>query len=440
MAELETQTTWYNPSDPMPNLFLGVPGYTGVLDKTVYVTWTGTTPVQGCVATYVNYTQNTGQNSIISMNVSNGSAVVGISNLVTIIFSMPLTAVPTTITCPNTRDSLSNPALSNAGYTLTFTWVPYAYGSNQVFTFAGVTSFVGTLSAPGISVFPVIATGGSSQTTITNLASTSGVSIVQGTLVNMTATFSGTISSAPTITGPNGDVPTSIAFSSNTVTFNWTPSHAGTNESFTFTGVTGASGPLSAAVTVNGTTITSIMTTTPGTSIVQGTLVNMTATFSTTLTSTPSITGPNEDVPSSITVSTNTVTFNWTPSQAGSNEVFTFTGVTGATGALTSSPIIVIATGPQSLVSLVCQSPPIVKFKMNWMTATFADPLIINPTVTPPNPYDNIQYMSNNPFVFTWYPQDAGTSQQIQFSNVTGYSGTISTTVTVVDEGLQNDG
>ena len=160
--------------------------------------------------------------------------------------------------------------------------------------------------------------------------------------------FTNPLSALPTITPPNSTISNS-SYVGNYVTFTWASSSVGTTLQFQFSNISGASGTLTSGnITVTAqTTLSSLLPT----SCYAGVQVTMTAVFSITLLLLPTITPPSGTIinPAFSGTNTSTITFNWTPSTAGTG-TFTFSGVTGNSGTLTSGSITVLS---QSILSIV---------------------------------------------------------------------------------------
>ena len=167
-------------------------------------------------------------------------------------------------------------------------------------------------------------------------------------------------------------------------------------------------------LTIPLSTLTSLTT---GTFIV-GSTYPMTAVFSTTLPAVASITinPPNSsDTIASASVSTNTLTFNWTPLTAITNARFSF-----VFGIQTVQSANYTTLTPNTLLSLTPTSV-ILNYSLNAMTATFNSTLNnVTPTITPSNGTISNALVSGNVCTFNWTPTGSGT---VQFSNVYGYLG-----------------
>ncbi|MGA9040196.1 MAG: hypothetical protein WB421_06650, partial [Terriglobales bacterium] len=93
-----------------------------------------------------------------------------------------------------------------------------------------------------------------------------------------------------------------------------------------------------------------------GAAITQGVNTPIFVQFSLPLTSSPIITNPNAadtitGTPSFFTASgVSWLSFMWTPSVSGTNEIFTFTNVTNASGPLTAPPLTVLSGTGQYVV------------------------------------------------------------------------------------------
>ena len=99
-------------------------------------------------------------------------------------------------------------------------------------------------------------------------------------------------------------------------------------------------------------------------------------------------------------------------------------GPSGTSGSTSSS-----SSSSQSLVSFGPVSSPIYQYDPTTMIAIFSQPLSSFPTLTLPHTTDvyyNMTLPSPYACQFVWDPRTAGTGQVFQFSNVSGYTGTIS--------------
>ena len=467
MASLST-SYWFNATDTLPPYastpYTPTGMYPNLTKKgmTIYSNPTGDVPQVGCQTNY--YTMGptgttgtgtgtgTGSTSTTQSLVSFAAVTPPIYqyqyNAMIATFSQSLNGNFPTVTAPNTDDIYSNYAFTSANV-FQFLWNPSISGTNEIFQFSNVSGHTGTISAP-----PVTVANSPVSNSVVSIAPYSAlgqtIKLVQGTTYTMIVTFSMPLLSAPTVTPSNSaDIVANLFWvtESPDINFSWTPSQAGTN-TFTFTNVTDTSGPLYANVNVAAssgssgpTTIVAIYPTMQGASIIQNTKLSMTVAFSAVLTGVPTlVTGPHGDAVTSIQLSTITptdLTFNWTPSTAGTGEVFTFTGVTGATGTLTSPGVTVIAatvtqSNPTTVVSVVPQAGyPIMLNNDYIMVATFSQNLTtLNPTVNTPNPSDGLSYCYNDgtqgPVIyFAWTPSQPGTNEIFGFSGVNTNTGTV---------------
>ena len=151
------------------------------------------------------------------------------------------------------------------------------------------------------------------------------------------------------------------------------------------------------------------------------TIVNaMTVVFPFTQTALPTITQPNGTVSGSAYSGTQ-VTFNWTPNTTGAPLQFSFTGVTGQAGTVLSGNLSVFST--TSITSVV---PTIFYVGVqNSVVVTFNNNLLTLPTIIVPNGSITGSYYILNNLFFYWTPASAGTTLQLQFTSVTGYTGTL---------------
>ena len=247
----------------------------------------------------------------------------------------------------------------------------------------------------------------------------------------MLATFSQPIYGGyPTVTTPftedfvsNLTMPTPYAFQ-----FLWYPQNEGTGQTFTFSNIPGYVGNpiLAQPVTVlPANTIVSIQPQTTDATIIQNASIIMDVVFSLPLMTMPTITPPNggDTVGTPTSVSSTEITFSWTPSIAGTGQMFGFSNVTDMFGiayapALTVAPnteSTTTATVPFTCVSLV-PDPPLVAGIPSFMTATFSYALGIVPGINantaPSGAIGTVTTPSNAAFgatnfqvTFWWTPQ-----------------------------------
>ena len=248
----------------------------------------------------------------------------------------------------------------------------------------------------------------------------------------MLATFSQPIYGGyPTVTTPFTDdfvsnltMPTPYAFQ-----FLWYPQNEGPGQTFTFSDIPGYVGNpiLAQPVTVlPANTIVSIQPQVSGTTIIQNTAVVMAVIFSMPVLEMPTIISPNggDTVGTPTSVSDVEIKFLWTPSIAGTGQIFGFSNVTDMFG-IAYAPALTVAantestttttTVTQSILSLV-GDPPCVGGIPSLMTATWALPLGglpgISPGSTPAGAIGSVSIPSNISFgkdnshvTFWWTPQ-----------------------------------
>ena len=191
----------------------------------------------------------------------------------------------------------------------------------------------------------------------------------------------------------NLTMPTPYAFQ-----FLWYPQNEGTGQTFTFSNIPGYVGNpiLAQPVTVlPANTIVSIQPQTTDATIIQNASIIMDVVFSLPLMTMPTITPPNggDTVGTPTSVSSTEIRFSWTPSIAGTGQIFGFSNVTDMFGiayapALTVAPntettttTTTTATVTQSILSLV-GDPPCIAGIPSLMTVTWALPLLTLPAIS----------------------------------------------------------
>ena len=154
------------------------------------------------------------------------------SSSITVTFSNYQSIVPSLGSCSN--GNVSNLS-GSSGYIFTFYWTPITSSASSFI-------FINVSGAPGLSLTSVNSLIPLLSTTLISVTPTS---VLINIAVTLTAVFSNNLSAIPTITPSNGTV-SSQAYSSNNVTFTWTPTTAG-SATIVFTNVTGSSGSLTSS-------------------------------------------------------------------------------------------------------------------------------------------------------------------------------------------------
>ena len=382
-----TFTFIWNPTTTSPTSFNfdEVLGYTGTLTSTNQLT-----PLAG---------------TTVSVSIT-GNAYDSVNNIITAVFSNTQTATPTLDTCLN--GTVSN--ISGSGTTYTFTWNPNNTSSTS-FNFDGVTGYTGTLTSAN-QLTPIAGT--TVSVSITGLGNA-----YDGVGNTITATFSNSQITTPSLgTCANGTV-SSISGSGTTFTFTWTPSSISAT-SFNFTSVTGYTGTLTSSnqlTPLAGTTVSvSILTTGNAYDNIGNT---MTATFSNSQITTPSLGSNSNGTVSSISGSGTIFTFTWIPTTTSATS-FNFINVLGYTGTLTSTNQITPLEGTTVSVSGTAYDNV-----DNIITATFNNSQTGTPTLDTclNGTVSNISG-SGTIFTFTWNPTNTSLTS-FNFDGVLGYTGTL---------------
>ena len=355
--------------------FTSVTGYSGTLISIYQLT---------------PYAQTTATVSII------GSAYDSMGNIITVTFNNSQITTPTLGTCSNGTVT----GISGSGTTFTFTWTPTTISATS-FNFTNVLGYTGTLTS-GNQITPLAATTGTvSGNSYTNMGNT------------ITVVFNNTQTIIPSLgSNANGTV-TSISGSGTTYTFIWTPTST-SSTSFNFTSVTGYSGTLTSSNSLTPLAQTIISSVTPTTLYINITSA-MTAVFSNSLTSLPTIT-VSSGIISGAGYSGTNVTFNWTPTSTGTSPI-TFNNITGQSGILTSSNLTIVnqTTASISGIAYINQANTLTVVFSNSQTSTPSLGSCANGTVTSISG-------SGTTYTFTWTPTAISTTS-FNFTGVLGYTG-----------------
>ena len=251
------------------------------------------------------------------------------------VFSNQLPSLPSIIPPPG-NGNISNE--SYIGNYLTFTWTPMIPNNNGTsIQFQFIDIHADVFTTDNITII-----SNTQLISITPLIVTLNVPTI------MCATFNVSLTSLPTITPPNGTI-SGISYSGSIITFTWTPSIIGITLGITNNLTSGS------IIVTSANTLISL---TPA-YVTIGILTTMTAYFSNTITSIPTITIiPNNGTitnaiyNSSTLALGNNVVFSWTPSSTGIVN-FQFSNITGTTGTtLIISNIITVKT-----TTLITQYP-----------------------------------------------------------------------------------
>ena len=360
-------------------------------------TFTSVTGYSGTLTTINSLTPIVGTTATIS-----GTAYQNIANTITVVFSNSQSGTPSLGTCSNGTVS----SISGSGTTFTFTWTPTSVTSTSL-NFTSVTGYPGTLTS-GNSITPLV------QTTAT-ISGT--VYIYAGNTI--TVVFSNTQSGTPLLNTVSNGTVTSFSGSGTTFTFTWTPSSL-TSTSFSFTSVTGYSGTLTSS---NSLTPLATMATVSGIAVVN--VANtITVVFSCTQTTAPALGScSNGTVTGMSTGSSTTYTFSWTPTSTTSTSL-NFTNVTGYSGTLTSTNLLT----PINAMATVSTTSIIKVSIANTITVVFSPPQTSAPTLgsCSNGTVSSMSTGTGTTYTFTWTPSIIAATS-FNFTNVTGYSGTLTT-------------
>ena len=363
--------------------FTNVIGYTGTLTSTNQLTPLAATTVSVSGTGYDNY------NSTITATFSNSQS-----------------STPSLGSCTN--GTVSN--ISGTGTTFTFTWNPSSL-SAIYFNFTNVIGYTGTLTSSN-QLTPV------SSTTVSVSVTGSAYDNYNNTI---TAVFSNSQSSTPTLGSCLNGVVSNITGSGTTYTFTWNPTTTSAT-SFNFTSVIGYTGTLTSSNQLTPIASTAVSVSITGNAY-DGVDNTITAIFSNSQSSTPTLGTCLNGTVSNIAGSGTTYTFTWNPSTTSATS-FNFTSVIGYTGTLTSTNQLTPLAG--TIVSSILPTSGIYINIQAAMTVTFNNSLLALPTIIPPSGNGTVTggaYLGTQ-VTFNWTPTTAGTFT-FQFSSVTGTSSTL---------------